>query len=829
MRKIYSSLIALSLMAFSSVAKAQYSATFDVDPIEDYVAGQKAVESADKVAEQLGLADAAALKTLITDSPAVYLKTDEGKTNAYTGGHNEFWLNVSGVPQGYYDEGTAWFVGLEYTETDSINVYVGQMPGVFAKVYEPSALSATLLLVNEDKEVTFDLTQNITAAEPPALPAPEVKLSNLDIVKEYELQLTFTEGKTSDASFSATFDGIYEALGVTPDEIDKNVRDYVQAQAVLKEDIGGEASYTLADSLTQVYPGSYDGWFGRYSTLNEQDEEVPVEINAPHGWGADATFYIHDVALAEGEFSVTSGQYVGTMALGTADSTYFYIQNGAKAVKVKVTATVIPQEYIDPNDFVLVGDTTVAISAEIDNNYATKGFTIDVESIAAKLGCTTADFDDVYAWGGENQMSDNHTEGSGGFYFAADGYIASWGSGSAFFVARSTTSLEDGAFTIGQMSGAFTNITADSTVVADLIFKHELNYYLVHVQYTVKVPAEKPEDFTFTKVTTEVLDVNLVPDTENYAIGTSSFDLDYIKSKIGTDDFKLYTDVWVDSIQALAWSDNYTCTPAPGFWYGQQTYKDADGKDVVQNAGWGTNSFGFTYATGGTITWYNFPGQSNAGDAWKANVYLVNNETGDYIQYVFNVEYAAEPGKELETVLTYNELVALPEDNIIAINIDTITGALGITKQELIENIEWKFNKSLSTFDLSHDGSNYFLSADGYVSPMGSDEQPAGTVGLYTAFAEDEVSVEVAPSTDLPFVTGDESEVIIRMVFDDPAQNKRVVYVITVVSAESEKIVGIDAVGAAAKKGARFNLVGQPVGADYKGIVIENGKKLLVK
>ena len=30
-------------------------------------------------------------------------------------------------------------------------------------------------------------------------------------------------------------------------------------------------------------------------------------------------------------------------------------------------------------------------------------------------------------------------------------------------------------------------------------------------------------------------------------------------------------------------------------------------------------------------------------------------------------------------------------------------------------------------------------------------------------------------------------------------------------------------------KGTRYNLMGQPVGSDYKGIVIENGRKIIVR
>ena len=40
---------------------------------------------------------------------------------------------------------------------------------------------------------------------------------------------------------------------------------------------------------------------------------------------------------------------------------------------------------------------------------------------------------------------------------------------------------------------------------------------------------------------------------------------------------------------------------------------------------------------------------------------------------------------------------------------------------------------------------------------------------------------------------------------------------------------GIDEINASAKRGQRYNMMGQPVGKDYKGIVIENGRKIIVR
>ena len=46
---------------------------------------------------------------------------------------------------------------------------------------------------------------------------------------------------------------------------------------------------------------------------------------------------------------------------------------------------------------------------------------------------------------------------------------------------------------------------------------------------------------------------------------------------------------------------------------------------------------------------------------------------------------------------------------------------------------------------------------------------------------------------------------------------------------EGEETDGIKAVSTKVENGVRYNLAGQKVGADYKGIVIVNGKKVIIK
>lgn len=66
----------------------------------------------------------------------------------------------------------------------------------------------------------------------------------------------------------------------------------------------------------------------------------------------------------------------------------------------------------------------------------------------------------------------------------------------------------------------------------------------------------------------------------------------------------------------------------------------------------------------------------------------------------------------------------------------------------------------------------------------------------------------------------------INVIYDSEATT--VIY--TKVELETPSITGVCGINlAAAKTGRRYNLMGQPVGRDYKGIVIEDGKKFIAR
>ena len=178
MRKFYSFLLMLAFTCISSVAWGQsYDANITSDPENNHNSGYQSFPIAE-IVSGLGLADEAALETLISNGSAVYLKTTDGQSNTYTGNTNEFWMNAAGVAQGYGDEGTCWFAGLYYdpagvdTETSEpydseFYVKVGQMPNFFNKIYTDSDLSCVLYLVNGDKTLTFNVSLHVNAAPEP--------------------------------------------------------------------------------------------------------------------------------------------------------------------------------------------------------------------------------------------------------------------------------------------------------------------------------------------------------------------------------------------------------------------------------------------------------------------------------------------------------------------------------------------------------------------------------------------------------------------------------------------------------------------------------------
>lgn len=718
----------MSVMLMSSMlAKAQFKAEITSDPEDGYYSGSQTYSPAE-VATALGV-DEATLQTLISNGGAVYIKTADGKSNSYTGNPNEFWMNASGVPQGYSDNGSCWYAGLYYNAAGtneageateaSVSISVGQMPKYFSKIYEASDLKCTFILVSESKEATFDISLHVNAAAEPTCGPSTNKFSELEIVKSCNMTLPYTQGKKYENKIdSISAEGIADALGVAEADLIASLSDMIMTRSMSTDDSG---SSTFSDDLV-VAPFATDGWFGRYSSFDESTgEEAVYQQNGPKGWSAGCTFYLHEMKIADGYFFITHGQYDGTLVSGDKDYADIYIVNGTKAVKVTIGVDVEEAEVHPAEEMQIVGTASVDLESYIDANYVSKFVTFDIDDILSKLGCESVESIIQYQYAGETTFADVSNYD---YWLNEQGYAESWGKTAC--AQLKPEALAEGKFRVLQMPDVYAEITEK---VGPFPLKYALAYganvYNLTVNYYVKPEEKKGDDFVYTKKGSDAIIKQFVPNSVKYdGAEKTELDLDYIEKLIGTKDFKIYSDALVtDSTTqetSLQWSSAYNCTPAPGFWFGSDTKENADKQNVVYITNWGSScSFGFTY-NAGVITWYEVEDSRSSGESFSSNIYLVNESTGDYVKYLLNISFVDEVESEAEVVYTHEENVAVSDFNYdkegyIAITIptDVICEKLGITAEQLSQTT-LKYAKSANVNAATEYGTEVIFDVNGY-------------------------------------------------------------------------------------------------------------------
>lgn len=835
MRKIYSSLLVLLLMAVSTVAKAQsFEGTVDSYPESNWFSGY--VEwSAAEVAAAAGFADTQSFIDAYNAwewDDEVGPNHDEDKKLFYYGDndynytqetHGGYWFSAEGDNTGYVADEKSFYVATYIDDEGDEPLFgfsLGQMPGTYGG---GESCTVTIYLKNGDKIVPFTIHFNVLEKPKSDLPEPTTSLSALNIVKDYTLTLSFKENNTSDGTFSVMLDGVYDALGTTVEQLDPFAGDLTYAQGVTADETGD--TYFYNDELELAW-GETDGWFGRYTSWDEAAaEEIQLDMNAFHYWGAGATFYLHDIALENGEFSVFSGQFVGTMAPDDSDWTYIYLIVGDKAARIKVVAEVQEAEKVPFDQMEKVGEQNLVAVSEI-GDYREVAVDFNLADVLEKLGCDVAD---ILEWNFQDEASIVDPT-LNDYWQSEEGYSQSWFDKPCAKVYPTDFELSNGSFTLMQMAGVYGDIEEEvGPFPIKYILSYGDKYYQINIAYTVK-PAETWQG-EYTREAVESLSIQIVP-SDDWAWGTTSvIDLEYVETKIGTRNFVLYTDAYDENEEALVWSKNYTCTPYPGFWYGIVTYTDGNGNRVVDNAGFGDNSFGMTYANG-VITWYQIPNLRIAGDYYTANVYLANEENGKYVQYILNVSYVEEVTPDTETVLNKDFEIEVTEDNfkdyIVTVDIDTeeLYKALGLS-DELLESATFSVARSATSYEQVNTEEDFMLNADGYIV---QDETTEELVASAHFSIENGLQLIVDPYLD--FEKGSEDKIVVRFVVEYDA--KRAVCVMTMLAQDSPLSSSIAGTASVSEPSTYYNISGARLTAPTKGLNIirhNNGavEKVFVK
>lgn len=843
MRKIYSFLLTLVLTCVSTVAWGQtYNAQITSDPENNYFSGSQAFPVAD-IISGLGLADEAALEALINGegNNNVYLKTADDETNTYTGNHNEFWMNADGTPQGYGDAGTCWYAGLYYdpagvdSETgdeyeSEFYVKVGQMPNFFKKVYTDTDLSCTLYLYNGNGRLQFDVKLHVNAAPQPT----EVYLTKLTIVKDYTLPLNFVIGKSNEGkTYSATLEGVYEALGTTAEEFDAkaSAQTYAQTVKTIVDAQTEETSYELIDSLSHPEDAAGGAWFGRYANFDEQaGKEIPLEINAPKTWGTGAnTFYAQSITLENGEYSIVSGQFQGTFtSTEDNDYTYLYLVNGDKAARIKVQVAMEEPQNVDPSEWEVAGTINVTQTATKIVDYLQISTVIDnITEVATNLELEDpSDITFYHLPAAGEGFSDDLSDGWGAWLNETGNFVA-WGENARIMVAFE---LADGDYQIStlQMAGTLN----DGDVFEFPVFLANPTagkYYTVNIKYTVDLPDVEPIDPSqWTQAYSDDYTAQLIK-AEGYGQDASSkttIDMEAIAEAIGTDDPELYGELWKEG--TMEFSNAYSCTPYPGFWMAE---------DGISVGSWGAScAYGMTYANG-VITYYVHPQTSNeAGASFESNFYLVNVLNGKYAKITLNVLYVDQRGEIVD-----DEILGSQDVNIV-LSADTYNEDNG---QYYSPVVDWATAFTTLNMDpQDFEGAIWKVQkkADKFVDFGGTSEfdQETGTMdakGYYVEDAEKAVfavglNISDAPAspTDLKFnmsLFGNDPEEGVVYATKVALKSEQGIYVFNIVGATEETMTGIKGTPVVKKAGIKFfDFSGREIPAPAKGYAIgTDGKK----
>ena len=733
-------------------------------------------------------------------------KVELVQTQTTADGPGSFWLTSAGERTSWGNNSVIYnsVLGID-ADADELAIPVGQFPDAMAS---GESTSFVLSVVYGEKVATLGVTLNVVAR--PVMQNPTTVYSALEVVKEYEMPITFTEGKSYEAAVK-TLDvsDIYTALGVDAATLDPNTELVTMTRVVVSDESG---SIVPVDSIAPSRFGT-DGWFGRYTSFDEATgNETALELNYPKTWGANCTYYLQNPTLANGEFSLTVGQYPGTLKAEDVDKAELFIVNGTKAVKITVVSTCEAMEVIPFDQMVKVGEQSVAGKLEVANAYTSVTVDIDINDVIEKLGCGVADME-MWNLSAADAICDPTIND---YWLSEEGYSQAW---SANPCCQVTVDLANGTMTLLQMAGKYINIEEEQTYPMYFILSNGANYYQFNIQFTLK-PVGKIENELHV-VSVEEINKQIIPADSYDVEGLTAIDLDYVESLIGTRDFTLYGDVYVPGDgYGMMMTKNYSCYDTAnkgfGFWYGIQTYENEEHQVVVDNAGWsgsGENSFGFQIFTNGNIMWFQFPGSAKVGDTWTANMYLVNEATGAYIKYILNVSYVSEITPEPETVLVYEDPKDVTDasynaDGLLAYNIDmsVVTKALGISEDSEEGVVKILAPKSASVFAEITLGEDYFFNARGY---MTSESGMALTANLSSD--ENGLVVTIDPM-ELDF-----SKDVAAVSFAFEYEGKRVIYTIVL----GENITGINAV--AADKASVKKVV-----RDGSVVIVKNGQEFNV-
>ena len=728
-----------------------------------------------------------------------FLKSGEELIADYsTNAPGGFWMSGDCRNVGYTEE-AVFFEDIWFDSADDFfGLYFGQMPDTLAA---GATFTPSFVLKHGEKQVTFDITYTVKPL--PTMPEAELEIAKLEIIGETEVTVDQTPSMSWKAYVaSVSLAGVAEKFGVDAEIFPTMIPNQLYQARI-------DLTYGLkVDSLIAITVN--DGW-GRVAMSLEGDTLTEV-CSANYGSLEDLkAFYTNGWSFdaATDTLSCNMGQFPERMVAGDQLYSYVYLVYGNKAFRIKYILNVIEDPNAGKNnleDMTKVGSSTFSLEQYPTTDYSTTYISLNADSIATLLGCSTSDMV-LQAIDNNGALSTNSTATKGGYWMTQGGIICGWGDNAYFFVEPNVQG-DYSQLNFGQMPG---NTAIGEEGHTMLYLTANGNYYELDI--TLKIVAKEIVGLeSFENVATRNLTIQQEYITYEWS-KAASIPMEQIYSLIGTTEPVLYG-LAVDSVAATTgskYTDDYTCSPFPGFWL------NAEGR----NDKWGSSTFtwGMSAAVEVSDEAYNINcmlDHGAIGDVYNGQFFLANLENQKMI--TINLTYQiVETLVEFEVV--GEEWINLPvsmNDASVDYDLTKVATAFGLESVDaLFEGYYVKGLKADGTYTEGLDAIN-----SGVILNTSGAAVEYGDIGV--GFSEDYKQIWTYSNVDIvaPFKA--------EATFCFEIDSKRYIIHATLLDPESYA-AGIEGISADKKDGKIYNLQGQEVAAPAKGIYIKDGKKFLVK
>ena len=741
-----------------------------------------------------------------TAADMFFLKVGDELSNNYTqGSKGGFWVNADGAPQAWSDDNSAlrfyntWGWNIEY---DVFFINIGQFPDQCnpGDVYTPQ-----FVLKFGDKQVTFDLTINVIAKPEFNIPEPMLLEKQLTIVGEQEKVVEqFPRGDYSGDAVKVDIKEALTLLNITDKEgMAENIGKILYTTWYNNGDVE-QGGGMKKDSLTNTPTGEGHGFW--YRPVDNAQGEKDGEVAAA-GWGDVDRFYLNNFTYnaADDSLTTTLGQYPGSCKENETYFAYVYIVYGEKAYRIKYTLKLEEKEAGNGlADYTKVGEGAATVEQSPTDDYSTSQVKIDVETIAAALGCEVSALgvvvlDDKDNFGGS-------TANNGGWWLNEAGTVVAWGAGSVFFV-EPPTANDWSVVNVGQFPNS---MNEGDEVSVTLNFVNGTNYYPFTI--TLKIVNHQTQEQNFESVATRTFVLQSLLDNSYTPMDLVTIATEDIEAAIGTATPVFYG-LAPDTLAAQTgevYSKKWSCDPKPGFWLAK------DGR--VSKWG-GESPMGICWVDNSILRFFQYPNANSVGDTFTTQLFLVNEETNKMMTLNVSVSFV-ESLEQKEMVGSENLVLPVTVDGKdIEIDLAKAATALEVTVDDLLNSNNYYLRgmKNGVYGDPQNTDNGLAFAADGSYDGYGS---------IYFTIEKDgdKVVIKIGSNDE---VAADYS---VDGQFCFEVNNKQYVYYVKFVSEAKyeEMLSGINDVQRSTFSAQRhYDLQGREVKTLKRGLYILNGKKIM--